>query len=328
MRISVGLPTYAGDRHRLPVERLFNYAQRAEALEFSGLWTIEHLVEPPTYSTSWYDPLTALSAVSGETETIPVGTSILNLAIRNPVLVAQRAATVHHLSGQRLSLGLGTGYLESEFEAASVPFEERSERFLEALELLRRLLTEDTVTYDGEYYSVEEFSLEPSLDRPPALFSAGEGVGDGDSRRVRKSVTERLDAADGWFAPPRPIEHLRSDWEDFAAHIESTGRNPDDVRRLGFQYLHLVPNVDRSVATKKQSRTYRAYLGGTSEDVAEKQNYRNAWLFGDVDDVTSHLDAYADAGFDEVMLHPACFEPSELDRQLRLWHNHILPLYG
>lgn len=328
MRISVGLPTYAGDRHRLPVERLFGYARQAEAFGFSGLWTIEHLVAPPTYATSWYDPLTALSALAGATESIPVGTSILNLAIRNPVLVAQRAATVHHLSGQRLSLGLGTGYLESEFEAASVPFEERSGRFLEALEVLRRLFTEETVTFEGEYFSVEEFGLEPSLDRPPTLLSAGEGVGDGESRRVRTSVTARLDAADGWFAPPRPMKNLRSDWEDFAAHLESADRNPADVRRVGFQYLHLVPNVDRSVATEKQSRTYREYLGGMSEDVAEKQDFRNAWLFGDLDDVTSHLDAYADAGFDEVMLHPACFEPSELDRQLRLWRDHIQPLYG
>lgn len=328
MRISVGLPTYAGDSQRVPVDRLFTYAQRAEEYGFDGLWTIEHLLEPPTYATSWYDPLTALSAIAGATETIPIGTSILNLAIRNPVLLAQRVATLHRLSGDRLQLGLGTGYLESEFDAANVPFDERSDRYLEALDLLDRLLRESEVTFEGTYFSVDGVRLEPSLGNRPRLLAAGEGVGSGADRHVRDSVLARLDEADGWFAPPRAMDDLRSDWDDFAAYLEDSGRTPADAHRIGFQYLHLLPNADRAIAEEKQDRVFRGYLGGTDEDVAEKQAFSDNWLFGDLEDVLDHIDAYAAAGFDELMLHPATFDSAELDRQLRLWQSHVLPRYS
>jgi probable F420-dependent oxidoreductase len=328
MRLSVGLPTYAGDEERIPPDRLFAYARDAEAYGFSGLWTIEHLLEPATYRTSWYDPLAALSAIAGATDRIPIGTSILNLSLRNPVLLAKRAATIQRLSGGRLSLGLGTGYLESEFEAANVPFASRSDRYLESIDLLRRLLTTDEVTFDGEFHSVSDLRLEPNLGSPPSLLAAGEGVGSGDDRHVRDSVTARLDAADGWFAPPRAISNLRSDWADFADHLEDAGRRPSDVRRVGFQYLHLVPGVDREMAIEKQNRAYRNYLGGADADLAEKQDFADNWLMGSLEEVTDHIDAYADAGFDELMLHPVGFEPSDLDRQLRLWRDHVLPRYA
>ncbi|EMA54416.1 LLM class flavin-dependent oxidoreductase [Halococcus salifodinae] len=159
MQLSIGLPSFASESHAVPPDRFRRYARLADEYEFAGAYLIEHLCENPNYATSQHDPLTTLSVVAGETDTIPVGTSILVLPLRNPVLVAKRAATLQYLSGQRLTLGFGAGYVEAEFDAAGVPLEERSARYLEGIELIRRLFEEDRVTFDGDFYDVEDFHL-------------------------------------------------------------------------------------------------------------------------------------------------------------------------
>ena len=328
MKISAGVPTYASTDFRFPSDRLFEYARAAESYEFSGLWAIEHLVTPPTYATSWYDPLTALATIAGETNSIQLGTSILNLPLRNPVLVAQRAATIHALTGGRLTLGLGTGYLPSEFDAVDVPFDERSKRFREGVELMRRLFTEETVTFDGEFYSVESFSLEPAVGNPPKLLTAGEGAERESGRTVAKTVLDRLDHADGWISPPRAMETLQSDWADFSDHLESTGRDPSSVHRVGLQYLHMVPNVDESVATEKQDRVFERITGESDPRVDQMQDFEQNWLYGDTDAIVDRIGGYADAGFDELILHPVTPDPSELDHQLRLWRDRVLPVFS
>jgi alkanesulfonate monooxygenase SsuD/methylene tetrahydromethanopterin reductase-like flavin-dependent oxidoreductase (luciferase family) len=73
---------------------LRRYVRLADEYDFAGAWLIDHFIEPPTYATSMLDPLATLSFVAGEAETLPVGTSILSLPLRNPVMVAKRAATL------------------------------------------------------------------------------------------------------------------------------------------------------------------------------------------------------------------------------------------
>lgn len=119
--------------------------------------------------------------------------------MRNPVLVAQRAAAIQHLSEGRLTLGLGLGYVETEYDAVNVPFEGRSHRFSEALELLYRLLHEDQVTYDGDYYDVTEFTLEPNV-RPPRVLAGGASVETKGDRHVPTTIKERIAGVDGWVA--------------------------------------------------------------------------------------------------------------------------------
>lgn len=105
MKLGVALPSFGSNDCRVTVRQLERYARRAEEYGFEGAWELEHLVRPPIYQISWLDPLTTLATVAGTTETISIGTSILILPMRNPVLVAQRAATIQHLSEGRLTLG-------------------------------------------------------------------------------------------------------------------------------------------------------------------------------------------------------------------------------
>ncbi|WP_436348538.1 LLM class flavin-dependent oxidoreductase [Natronorubrum sp. FCH18a] len=323
MKLGIGLPSFARKTHAVPPDRFRRYARLADEYEFAGAWLIEHLGENPNYDTSLYDPMTTLSVIAGETETVPVGTSILILPLRNPVLTAKRAVTLQQLSSRRLTLGLGAGYVESEFDAVGVPVEERSARFLEGIELLRKLFDEEVVTFDGEFYSVEEFRLEPNLGRPPRILAGGGGVDTPDGRRVATGVKRRLSFADGWIAPPRAPSTLETDWSLFADHLESNGRDPDTMDKVALQYLHLTPADDPDEARRIQRNVYREMLG---EDRSVTEAAEN-WLLGTIDEVKETLASYERQGFDEVILHPLSSEPAELDRQLRLYRDHLLPTY-
>lgn len=323
MQLGVGLPSFAGESHALPPDRFRRYARLADEFEFAGAWLIEHLVEPPTYATSMLDPLTTLSVVAGGTASLPVGTSVLLLPLRDPVMVAKRVATLQHLTSRRVTLGLGTGYVEAEFEAVDVPIEERGPRYLEAIELLRRLLHEETVTFDGEFYSVESFRLEPSPGRPPRLLAGGGGVDTEDGRRVAGSVTERLRYADGWIAPPRTPDVLAHDWAAFASALESMDRDPAGVDKVALQYLHLVPGEDAQQARRVQRKAYREVVGPErSVEYAMEQ-----WLAGSVSEVCSTLETYEDQEFDEVILHPIARTPAGYERQLRRYRDHLPAKY-
>lgn len=133
MRLSVSLPGFATDGYRVPPSRLKHFARQAEEFGFGGVWQSDHLLNPPTYSTSFLDPLTTLASIAEVTDRIPLGTCLVILPLRDPVWVAKRAATVQHLSEGRLSLGVGLGYVEDEFEAVGVPISERSPRFTKVL---------------------------------------------------------------------------------------------------------------------------------------------------------------------------------------------------
>jgi alkanesulfonate monooxygenase len=122
------------------------------------------------------DPVTALSVAAGQTKALPVGTSVLLLPLRNPVMVAKRIATLQQLSSSKVTLGVGTGSVKAEFAAVGIPIEERSERLLEGLELIRMLLSGGKTSFHGKFYAVSDFRLTPQPKITPRILAGGSGV--------------------------------------------------------------------------------------------------------------------------------------------------------
>ncbi|MFB6309982.1 MAG: LLM class flavin-dependent oxidoreductase [Salinirussus sp.] len=323
MQLAIGLPSFSSPSHTIPPDRFRKYVRNADGRGFAGAYLIEHLGENPNYASSLLDPLTTLTYTAGETETLPIGTSVLLLPLRNPVMLAKRAATVQHLSSRRLTLGLGAGYVESEFEAAGIPMAERGARYREGLSLLRRLFSGERVTFDGEFYSVDDFRLEPILDRPPRLLAGGDGTDTEDGRRVPRAVLERMDDADGWIAPSRPPATLASDWADYAEYLDGQGRDPDSVDRVALQYVHLEPGADDDGARRQQRRVY----GNAAGPERSVESRMESWLTGSVAAILDTLADYERVGFDEVILQPLATDAGELDRQLRLIDELLLAEY-
>ncbi|WP_049995888.1 TIGR03619 family F420-dependent LLM class oxidoreductase [Halococcus sediminicola] len=170
--------------------------------------------EPPFDTTTpIFDVFQLFSYLSAITEEITLGTNILSVPYRHPVLLAKNCLTTHALSEGRFELGVAPGWLSSEFEALGIPFEERGGRTDEFLELFERIRDEEIVGFDGEYHSFEPLGFYPNPDEPiPILVGGKSGA----------SIRRTAEYGDGWttiWDKPNDMSETRDRimraWSDF-----------------------------------------------------------------------------------------------------------------
>ena len=147
-------------------------ARAAEDAGFESLWTVEHVVVPSGYESQYPydpsgkmpgpeespipDPLIWLSYLAAATSTIRLGTGILIVPQRNPVVLAKEIATLDHMSGGRVELGIGVGWLEEEFDAIGVPFGERGKRTDDHVAAMRALWSDDKATHHSAFTDFDD----------------------------------------------------------------------------------------------------------------------------------------------------------------------------
>ena len=153
-------------------------AEAAEAGGFESIWTVEHVVVPSGYESKYPydpsgkmaggaeefdlpDPLIWLTWVAAHTSTVKLATGILIVPQRNPVVLAKELATLDHLSGGRMVLGVGAGWLAEEFAALGVPFDDRGKRLDEYIAVMRALWEGGKTTFDGEFFQFENCISRP-----------------------------------------------------------------------------------------------------------------------------------------------------------------------
>ncbi len=167
-------------------------ARRAEQLGLDSVWVPEHLVLPARFRSRYpysadgtpplpvdmplVDPLIALTQVAAATSTIRIGTNVYLLPLHEPLLAARQVGTLDVLSGGRVTLGVGVGWLAEEYEAAGVDFATRGTRLSESIAVLRRLWTEHEPEHRGRFFSFGPLRFEPKpVQRPgPPIVVAGD----------------------------------------------------------------------------------------------------------------------------------------------------------
>jgi probable F420-dependent oxidoreductase len=155
MQLGIHLPQAGSQASPQLIRR---HAIRAEALGLSDVWVSEHIIVPRKEfprSPLFYDPLITLGWVAAVTERVRLGTSVIVLPMRHPLPLAKELATLHNLSGGRLILGAGVGWLEAEFKALGAPFHERGRRMDEGIAMMRAVWSEDPVSFDSRYIPSE-----------------------------------------------------------------------------------------------------------------------------------------------------------------------------
>ncbi len=161
-------------------EHAVRLATAAEATGFESLWTVDHVVVPAGYQSKYPydpsgklpsgeesvfpDPLIWLAYVASATSTLRLGTGILIVPQRNPLILAKELATLDHLSGGRMVLGAGIGWLEEEFDALGVPFAGRAQRMEESIAAMRALWSDKLASFEGKTASFSNCALRP---QPP-----------------------------------------------------------------------------------------------------------------------------------------------------------------
>src|SRR6185436_3880739 len=179
---------------------MLRVAQAAEQGGLESVWTGEHVVLPdprvaPSPSepqTPFLDPLIALSHIAGHTERLLLGTGIIILPQRNPVVLAKELASVDVVSKGRLIFGLGAGYLEPEFRAIGAPFEQRGAVTDEAIEAIKALWTMENPAYEGRFFSFGGIDAQPRpVQKPHPPIHVG-GMSRHGARRAARY-------GDGWY---------------------------------------------------------------------------------------------------------------------------------
>ena len=215
---------------------LLAMARRAEALGFDSLWVPDHLLfrrpEEDDRPAGVWEGWSLLAALAATTDRIGLGTLVVCTAFRNPALLAKMAATVDEVSGGRLVLGLGAGWHEPEFRAFGVPFDHRVDRFEEAIRIIRTLLREGRIDFEGAYSSARDCELRPRAARR-AAGPAGPPIMVGTTGERMLRLTARY--ADVWNAGlvggrsrPDAVPPLRAKVDAACAAV---GRDPTTLRR-------------------------------------------------------------------------------------------------
>ena len=187
-----------------------------------------------------------------------LGTSILIMPLRNPVILAKELATLQFLSDNRVILGAGVGWNEVEYEAVGVNKSERGKRTDEMLDIMMPLLEGETVTYHGQFYSVDDLFIEPRTSQRPLIWiGGGSQLADPKSPDLPKfveSVKARTVKADGWIPRPTcPPPDIARDWHELQVS-DARGRiaTRRDCLVAHENFVHLVLTNDPVKAREEQ----------------------------------------------------------------------------
>jgi probable F420-dependent oxidoreductase len=220
----------------------------AEAAGFGAVSFTEHPAPPATWRDDHghdaVDPFVGLAVAAASSATIRLLTYATVVPYRNPFVLAKAAATLDQVSGGRLVLGVGTGYLRGEFAAVGVDFDERNALFDEAIGVLRRAWSGEPVTVRGRHFDAHEIVCRPVPVQPQPPIWIG-----GNSARTRQRVAEW---ADGWLPiPTRGAQVTRRSTAALATH-ERLAEMIDEIRRQrvqagrrgGFDVMYTVEQAD------------------------------------------------------------------------------------
>lgn len=215
-------------------EPIITFARRVEALDYDSLWVSDHVVIPwriasrYPYNASgdfplpptgdFLEPLTALALVAGVTDRIALGTSVLVLPHRHPVLAAKMLATLDHLAPGRVICGAGVGWMREEIELLGAPYARRGAWSDEAIRVMRACWTEERAAFTGEFFRFEPVGCRPR----PARGTIPIWIGGHTERAFRRVV----ELGDGWhaaFPTHADLGHALSHLRDACA---KAGRDP------------------------------------------------------------------------------------------------------
>ena len=217
-------------------------AQFAEAAGFESLWSIEHVVIPAGYQSAYPysddgrfgwpetldypDPIMWLAVIAGATTTLKLGSAVMILPQRNPLVLAKEIATFDMMSGGRALLGVGVGWLAEEFDSVGVPFEERGQRTDEAIDILRTLWRDDEASFEGRFHRFERALMFPKPTQTIGGNPAVPIIIGGHSKLAARRAGR---TGDGFFparATPQDLPALLSEAE--RAAVEA-GRSMNDI---------------------------------------------------------------------------------------------------
>jgi probable F420-dependent oxidoreductase len=284
------------------------------------IWVIDHLLTAPgLYGVTWLEPIQVLTYAAALTKKVRLATGILILPVRHPVILAKEIATLDYLSNGRYMFGIGTGWYGPEYEATGGHIQERGARTDEMLVAVRRLLTEDSVTFEGRFYNFRDVTIEP---RPPAMpkvwVSGGARVADTESpdmEAMAPRVLDRIAQGDGWLSrSAADLDLIKRDWATVSAEIIRRRGSLADFTFGHCNFIHVVDTDDENEALRLQRPSFMEVMG-THRPF---EQLRRSYLLGTPAQQVERLVALQEAGCQYVVLGPTSDDPRQIELLMRM----------
>jgi len=328
MKLALYLPNF---RDKVTVSELDDLAHLAEELEFDSIWTLDRIVVPessdrgelrkpfgfmkefpralPVISRGEFlHGLPLVPYLAAITKKVRIGVSIIDTPYRAPGVLAAEIGTWDHLAGGRINVGVGTGWMPEEFEAASAThiYEKRNKHVIETIEIMQGVWTHDVFEYHGEFASFEKcgFGVKPVQKPHPPIFFGGLGVPKIAAKRVAKYGLA------GWIGiqdTPDDIKKWRSAIKEELEQL-GTPRSIDD--------LDIVSMLFFDITMDKTDQTLRGKLTPSMTGTAQQ--------------ITDNLKRYKEAGLTLPLLWPpfSGVPTAKTKVDLRRLKEDILPKVG
>jgi probable F420-dependent oxidoreductase len=297
LRFAIALPQiFAGPR--VDAAALSGFLDRAEALGYDSVWTQEQILG----TAGSLEPVTLLAYAAARTSRVRLGVAVLLTTLRSPVQLAKALTTVDQLSGGRLIVGVGLGGRTNVYPAFGIVPGRRVRRFVEGLDVMRRLWTEERVTFRGEFWTLDNAALTPrpvQKPHPPIWFGAHH------PDAVRRAAT----LGDGFIgAGSSSTAQFREEVAHLRRCLEQAKRDPATFPIAKRVYLQIDPDTTR--ARQRLREWFGWYYGnaGLADQVA---------LAGSVAEVATGLREVRAAGAELILLNPVADEREAAERYAR-----------
>lgn len=262
-----------------PFNDVLTLARHVERTGWDGIWYADHFMpNAADTSTPWPEAWVTLSALGALVPRLRIGTLVAGNTYRHPAVLAKMAATLDHVTGGRVVLGLGSGWQENEHRQYGIPFftvAERLARLDEACAVITSLFRETKSSFEGRFYRLENASLEPKPVQDPLPLLIGGG-----GEQVTLKITAKH--ANEWnvWGTPAILEHKMRILDD---HCHTLGRDPRSIRRTAVALLFMSDD--------------QAFL-----DRMRAANIQQPALIGTVDEIRGLVAEYERIGVDELIV--------------------------
>lgn len=294
----------------VPIDILNKLAQRADSGGFDSVWVGDSLIAKPRL-----EPLSLLGSIAAITNNVRIGTAVLLGALREPILLAQAAATVDLVSKGRLNLGIGVGGgfnkdQQGEWIAAGIDQKTRAKRFEEIVEIIKLLWSGETINFQGDHFNLEEVSLGfRPFQRPTIPIRLATHSGPGREKQYLRAAK----IADGIISISDSPDEFRQVISNVETEAKNLNRNTEHFHNV--YYLTVNINDNHDVALKESDDWIKKYYG------------LNFWTdkwgpFGSTSAIKDRIIQYFQSGADEVVVRFASYDqPGQLDQ----FEQKILP---
>jgi len=294
MKFGVWLPNC---RHLATPEIIRGTAVRAEELGYDSVWVSDHVVVPraniPNFGTTIFDPLVTLGVVAGATRRVQLGTTVLIVPYRNAVVTAKMVSSLDALSGGRVVLGVGAGWVAAESAMLGVPFAERGAMTDEYLRAMQELWTSPTPSFAGRYTQFGDVVFEPKpIQKPhPPIWVGGHS---------HAALRRAAEFGAAWHPINRAPAELRAGRAELARQSAARGRA-----------------VPPAITLRNDVRILRA------GETAPSSSHAGRVLAGEPASLIDQLNELADCGVEHLVVEFLAADGTELDAQLTTFAERV-----